>query len=252
MSVIAVYNLKGGVGKTASAVNLAAASASAYKKTLLWDLDPQGAATFYFRIKPKVRKGGRAMLQSKRGAGRDIRATNYERLDVVPADFRYRHIDTLLGRLKNPRKRLKRLVDPQRSEYDHQWIDCTPTISLISESVFEAADALLVPMIPTTLSLRTLEQVSSFVGRKGYTLPLLPFFTMADHRKRHHREVMETLPASFPNVLDTVIPYASDVERMGTERAPLQDFAPRSKAAEAYRSLWDEVQEKLTAPLQRR
>ena len=182
-----------------------------------------------------------AMLKGKRGANRDIRATNYDQLDLVPADFRYRRIDTVLGGLKRPKKRLRRLVDPQRDRYDFQWIDCAPNISLVSESVFSAADALLIPMIPTTLSMRPLKQVRDFTSRKGYDLPLLPFFTMADHRKRHHRDVIESLPRSFPNVLETVIPYASDVERMGVERAPVMDFAPRSKAASAYQALWDEI-----------
>jgi len=187
------------------------------------------------------------MLNSKRGPLRDIRATNYERLDLVPADFRYRSIDRLLGRLKGPKKRLRRLVDPLRAEYDYQFIDCAPNISLVSESVFTAADALLIPMIPTTLSLRTLEQVRDFTQRKGYKLPLLPFFTMVDTRKRHHRDVMSSLPKSFPNVLQTSIPYASDVERMGLERAPLRDFAAKSRACEAYDALWSEIQERLPA-----
>jgi len=247
MSVVAVYNLKGGVGKTATAVNLSAASAASFQRTLLWDLDPQGAATFYFRIRPRVRKGGRAMLQGKSGASRDIRATNYERLDVVPADFRYRRIDTLLGRLKRPKKRLSRLINPQREDYDFQWIDCAPTISLISESVFEAADVLLMPMVPTTLSLRTLEQVTEFMDRKGYRKPLLPFFTMVDQRKTLHREVMTELPKTFPGMLKTVIPYSSDVERMGTTRAPLRDFAPKSKAAKGYDALWVELQQLLSS-----
>ncbi len=245
MTVLAIYNLKGGVGKTASAVNLAAASALAHHRTLLWDLDPQGAATFYFRIKPRVRKGGVSMLKGKRGANRDIRATNYDHLDVVPADFRYRSIDAVLGRLKRPKKRLRRLVDPQRAEYDYQWIDCAPNISLISESVFAAADALLIPMIPTTLSLRTLKQVQDFTSRKGYDLPLMPFFTMADQRKKHHREILDALPRTFPSMLRTIIPYASDVERMGVERAPLLEYAPRSKAAVAYQSLWEEISARL-------
>jgi cellulose biosynthesis protein BcsQ len=117
-------------------------------------------------------------------------------------------------------------------------LDCPPSISLVSENVFEAADVLLVPIVPATLSSRTFAQLLDVVGDAAQ---VLAFFSMVDGRKRLHREVMEALRDQHPEVLDTAIPAASDVEKMGLHRAVLDDFAARGRAAVAYRALWEEV-----------
>ena len=130
------------------------------------------------------------------------------------------------------------MLAPLRDDYDYTFLDCPPSISLVSESVFEAADALLVPIIPATLSSRTLEQLHERAREQGPQV--LGFFSMADRRKRLHRELMDEL-AGEHDVLETVIPTSADVERMGAQRAALVDFAPRSRAARAYADLWAEV-----------
>ena len=96
MSVVACYHLKGGVGKTAAAVNLGHRFAERGARTLVWDLDPQGATTFYFRVKPKVKGGVQTLLRRSRDARRAIRGTDYEGLDLLPADFSARHLDAVL------------------------------------------------------------------------------------------------------------------------------------------------------------
>ena len=118
------------------------------------------------------------------------------------------------------------------------FLDCPPSISLVSESVFEAADALLVPMIPATLSSRTFAQLDEVV-RGGPQV--LAFFSMVDGRKRLHREVMAALRAAHTSVLDAVIPAAADVERMGAVRTVLPEFAPHGRAAAAYEALWTDI-----------
>ncbi len=247
MRVLATYNIKGGVGKTATAVNLAYLAAVEDARTLVWDLDPQGAATFYFRVKPKVKGGSRDLLRGKRSLGDAVKGSDYDNLDLLPADFSYRDMDLLLDEADNPRQRLRELLVPLEWEYEYVFLDCPPSISLMSESVFHAADVLLVPMIPTTLSLRTLDQLLRFIdeNRIGSTA-LLPFFSMADRRKNLHREIMEQLPRERPGILRSHIPYASEVERMGVERAVLGSFATKSSvAAEAYRKLWDEIKTRI-------
>ncbi len=246
MRVLATYNLKGGVGKTASAVNLAWLSAGAGLRTLVWDLDPQGAATFYFRVKPKVKGGGRALITGRRPLDAVIRGSDFERLDLIPADLSYRHLDLLLDAEKKSRKRLRKLLAPLADQYDVVILDCPPAISLLTEAILEAADALLVPTMPTTLAVRTLEQTRDFAADHGPArLRLLPFFTMVDARKRLHKQVLEELPASFPELLSAAIPNASAVEQMGVHRAPVGAFAPDCAAAHAYASLWDEIVERL-------
>jgi cellulose biosynthesis protein BcsQ len=240
--VLATYNIKGGVGKTSAAVNLAYLAARDGARVLLWDLDPQGASTYLFRIKPKVKGGGRKLVRGKSDVDALIKGTDHDRLDLLPADFSYRHMDLALDGTKRPTRRLARVLAPLRDEYDYVFLDCPPSISLVSESVFEAADALLVPIVPATLSSRTFEQVSSLVDSGTR---VLAFFSMVDGRKRLHREVMERLAGEHDTVLEAFIPAAADVERMGLRRTVIAEFAPRSRAAQAYEALWDEVRTRL-------
>lgn len=256
MTVLATYNLKGGVGKTASAVNLAWLAAEDGLRTLLWDLDPQGAATFYFRVKPKVRGGAKGLVRGRHDALDAVRGSDHDNLDILPADFRYRHMDRVLhdgpdGK-KARRRQLAEVLDPLRDAYDLILLDCPPSLSLTSENVFDVADALLVPLIPTTLSVRTLEQLLDFRRQRGLALSVWPFFTMVDRRKKLHVDLLEALPRQLADVVDpeagwlsTVVPTASEVERMGITRQPLGAFAPGTPAFAAYRSLWSEVRGRL-------
>ena len=243
MNVYATYNIKGGVGKTTAAVNLAWLSAAAGHRTLLWDLDPQGAATFLFRVKPRVKGGGKALINGTKSLDAAIKGTDFDNLDLLPADFTYRNMDLLLDGTggKAPR-RLAALLAPLAAEYDVIFLDCPPSISLVSENVLHAADTLVVPLIPTTLSVRTLDQLTGFVaGFDGYRPRVLAFFSMADRRKRLHQETIKTLTAERPDVSGAVIPSLSVIERMSVERAPVTSFAPASQAARAYRTLWSDL-----------
>jgi cellulose biosynthesis protein BcsQ len=242
-SVLAAYNIKGGVGKTSTAVNLAYLAARGGATTLLWDLDPQGASTYLFRIKPKVQGGARRLLRRSADVASQIKGTDFERLDLLPADFRYRHMDLALDRFKRPTKRLARVLSPLRSEYDFIFLDCPPSISLVSESVFEAADALLVPMIPATLSSRTLDQLEPLIAAGGDGGPkILAFLSMLDLGRPLHRELLHRLRATHPTtMLGAAIPVADEVERMGEERNVVASFAPTSSAARAYEALWLDV-----------
>lgn len=242
MKVIAIYNIKGGVGKTATAVNLSYLASLDGVPTLIWDLDPQGAASFYFRIKAKVRGGGRKLVEGKLDPDEAIRGTDFENLDLLPADFSYRNMDIFLEHTKKPVKRLHKLLQPFSEEYGYVFLDCPPSISSASESVFAAADVLLVPTIPTTLSLRTFQQIQKFFSRQDYgAIRILPFFVMVDRRKQMHRLIVDRPPAFMSDVLQSSVPYASEIERMGVHRAPVGVFAHRSRAAQSYHDVWQEV-----------
>src|SRR3954451_4357609 len=206
--VLATYNIKGGVGKTSASVNLAYLAARDGARTLLWDLDPQGGSTYLLRVKPKVKGGGRKLVRGKSQLDSLVKGTDFDGLDLLPADFSYRHMDIALDTTKRPTRRLSRLLAPLAGEYEYVFLDCPPSISLVSESVFDAADALLVPMIPATLSARTFSQLLEVVD--GQT-QVLAFFSMVDQRKRLHHEVMEEMRASYPEVLTAAIPAAADV-----------------------------------------
>jgi chromosome partitioning protein len=248
VKILATYNIKGGVGKTAAAVNLAHRAAVEGNRVLVWDLDPQGATSFYFRVKPKVKGGGEALVSGRRDIDRAIKGTDHDRLDLVPADFSYRNLDLLLDEAKKPHGRLRRLLNPLRKQYDIVLLDCPPSISLASEAVFRASDALVVPVIPTTLSIRTFDQLDDFLAANPTVtrrLKVLGFFSMVDRRKKLHRELLSDLRRQRPDLLETQIPAATQVERMGVYRAPVAEFAPDSRAARAYRSLWSEISARL-------
>lgn len=242
MKIIAAYNIKGGVGKTSTAVNLAYIASQNNYNTLLWDLDPQGASSYYFRVKPKVKGGSKELIAGERKLDGLIKATDFDNLDLLPADFSFRNLDLVLDERKKPTQRLKKLLKPLTKEYDYIFLDCPPNISLLSEAVFEASEILLSPIIPTTLSLRTLEQLKKYLKDNQLKhLQLIPFFSMADRRKKMHREIMDTLVDKHPDILPCAIPYASDIERMGWERMPLGAYSKRCKSVEAYQKLWQNI-----------
>jgi cellulose biosynthesis protein BcsQ len=246
MKILATYNIKGGVGKTATAVNMGFLSARMGARTLIWDLDPQGAASFYFRIRAKIKGGGKQLIRGKRDLDSLIRGTDFDLLDLLPADFSYRNLDLFLDHEKKPNKRLRRLLKPLAEDYDYMFIDCAPSISLVSESVFTAADALLVPTVPTTLSLRTLKQLRKHLDGIARPPKIFPFLCMVDRRRALHRVTSErALEDAY--FLRTQIPYSSTVEKMGLNREPLGEFAAKSLPARAYESLWHEVRMRLNA-----
>ncbi|MGV0745522.1 ParA family protein [Mycolicibacterium sp. XJ870] len=242
MKIYATYNIKGGVGKTSAAVNLAHLSALQANRTLLWDLDPQGAATYLFRVRPKVKGGSKALVRGRTTLDDAIKATDFDLLDLVPADFTYRNMDVQLDGAKRPTRRIRQLLQPLADEYDVVFLDCPPSISLVSENVLHAVDTLLVPMIPATLSVRTFDQLVSFVGDFDGRQPTVKaFFSMVDRRKRLHREMVEHLSQERPGILGTDIPALSIIEQMAEKRAPVTAFAPTSPAARQYQALWGEI-----------
>jgi chromosome partitioning protein len=242
VKVFATYNIKGGVGKTSAAVNVAYLAASEGQRTLLWDLDPQGAATYLFRIKSGVPGGAKALVRGRTGMDDPVKATDYDNLDLLPADFSYRNMDLALDHGKSPTRRITELLATVAADYDVVFLDCPPSVSLVSESVLRATDALLVPLIPTTLAVRTYDQLIDFVAAAKAPRPaVLAFFSMVDRRKKLHRESMAALRDGRPGIADAAIPAAAVVENMGPKREPVVVSAPSSEAARAYVALWLEA-----------
>ena len=242
MKTIAVYSMKGGVGKTATAVNLAYCAAKSGNFTLICDLDPQAASTFYFRIKASKNFNASKFIKGGKNIYKNIKGTDFLNLDLLPSKLSYRNFDLALDALKNSTKKLKAIFKELEDDYDYLFLDCPPGISLISENVFNASDIILVPIIPTTLSVRTYIKLLKFFKKKKLDSgKIYPFFSMVENRKKMHQETIRKLAKKKNNFLTTHIPYRSDIEKMGIEKRPVPEYAKNSPATESYFSLWKEI-----------
>lgn len=247
MFIASLYNLKGGVGKTASCVNFAYMAAMDGYKTLLWDLDPQGAASFYYNAQPKPRANMKRLLDQSVSIASAIMATDYENLDIIPTDVSSARLEHSLATASS-KKLMKSLLKDLENDYDFIFIDCAPGISTLADNVFHASDAVLMPVIPTTLSVRSYEIVKDYFRDKmgADAWKLMCFFAMADTRKGMHNEIMDEL-CTDPSFFEHYIPTLSDIEKMGVYNAPVEAFAPSSFANKCYRALWKEIKEGVLA-----
>ena len=244
MKTIAIWTIKGGVGKTSAAVNLAYSAATDGLRTLLWDLDPQGAASFYLRIPATEGTAVRSLTRKKSNLADLTKPTEFDNLSMLPADFSNRHLDLALGEAKKPEKRLAAKLAGLESFFDLVFLDCPPSVSLVSEAVINTVDAVVVPVIPSTLSMRTLHQVRAFVSEQSRGVDVIPFLSMVDRRKKMHTKIGLACLAD-PAFLGVTIPSASVVEKMGLTRAPVAATLPSQPAARAFAALWRELRDRI-------
>jgi chromosome partitioning protein len=246
MKIIAIYNIKGGVGKTATTVNLAYTAAADGNKVLLMDIDPQGASSFYYKVKPSLEGNASKILFGGKSIESAIRETEFTNLDILPADSKYRKLDNFLHNMKKSDKWLSKLFSPVKKQYDYVFIDCPPSVTAVSENLFENADIILVPVIPTVLSVRTYEQLKEFFKEEGFDRKkLIPFFSMYERRKNMHNESMESFAKKYPECMDIAIPYNSEIEKMGEYMAPIVHKYPYAEASQAYGKLWKKLKKSL-------
>ena len=240
MAVVAVYSVKGGVGKTTFAANLAwCAATHSSRRTLLWDLDAAGGAGFLLGVDPRKKKRATSVISRELDPTKLIKRTDYPRLDLLPADESIRALDIQLEEI-GKKNRIAKLTAALMKDYDRLVLDCPPVLNELSSQVMRAADLILVPIPPSPLSARALEIVREEVGAEGKKAPpIMPVFSMVDRRRTLHREALAEHP-DWP-----VIPAASAIEQCATRQAPVGVFAPRSPATAAFKKLWTGVERKL-------
>jgi cellulose biosynthesis protein BcsQ len=248
MRVVALSSIKGGVGKTTAAVNFAHLAAARGERVLLWDLDPQGAATYTLGVGSRVAGGARRLVGKSKRLSRSVVRTAHEGLDMVPADFSLRYLDLELSRLQNPQRRIARMLQHVSHRYDYVFLDCPPGITLTVEGAVRASDVVMVPVVPAGLPMRSFEQLASYfqADKQLRGVELLAFLSMVDRRKRAHREMSERLPQERSEMMDQWIPASVHVEAMADDRAPIIASHPRSRAATSYCDLFAALDETMT------
>lgn len=240
MAVVAVYSVKGGVGKTTIATNLAWCSAVlSRRRTLLWDLDPAGGSGFLLGAEQPAKRNAALVLLDRQDPGRLAEPTATPNLDILIADESLRQIDGQLLAL-GKRKRLLRISEALSKDYERIVLDCPPVLNELSAQVIRAADVIIVPLPPSPLASRAIETIrDDIAANHKQHPPILPVISMYDGRRKVHVEA-RAVAGSWP-----VIPMASVVEQMAVRRMPLGAFASTSPAAQAFARLWTAIERKV-------
>ena len=244
-----IANQKGGVGKTTTAINLSACLADLGKQVLLIDSDSQANATSGLGLE---KKPGASFYQSLLGNGKiseAIKATRRKNLEMIPSEVDLCGADVELAELPDSVGRLKALLQPLQKQgyYDYIFIDCPPSLSLLTMNAFAAADALVVPLQCEYYSLEGVAALQGLVDqiRDSGANPNLTIsgvlLTMFDGRIRLARQVVDEVRQFFGKaVFESIIPRTTRLAEAPSHGCPIVDYDPRSAGAEAYRVLAEE------------
>jgi cellulose biosynthesis protein BcsQ len=207
-------------------------------------LDAQGSASWIFRVTLDESVRPKRLLAEPGELLAAIRGSDFEGLDVLPADLSLTKLESALRKEVEPARAFSRALAELGQHYERIVLDCAPSVSLLNECVFATADALVVPTIPTALSLRTLANLHRHLRshRQG-GLRVLPFFSMVDGRKAMHRDVRAFARTEGLGFLAAEIPYSAHIENTAARRLPLSALAEPSPAAAAFEALGRELEE---------
>lgn len=245
---LALVNVKGGVGKTTTAVSLAAAFARSGLKVLVVDLDPQGSATTSFGVtREEASPSVAEVLLGETEAAEAIRETRVEEISLLPASLRLAGADLALARRQEPDKLLKRALSPVRRRYDVIVFDCPPGLSILTTNALNAAHAYVVPVLPHYLDMEALagffEAISSLKERIGKLPELLGILlTQVDHRTQVTDEVVAAIRATWgKRVFRTEIPVNVRLAEAPSHGRTIFELQSWSTGALAYGKLGGEV-----------
>ena len=245
--IIAIANQKGGVGKTTTAVNLSAALAEAGKKVLMIDLDPQGNTTSGLGEKVNEKNSVYDALMGRTSLGDCIQGTEIKKLKLVGSDIRLAGAEVELVSVKERESYLKKLLGPARDEYDYLFVDCPPSLSLLTLNALAAADSVLVPIQCEYYALEGVSSLMNTINRVKRTFnPHLEIegilLTMLDGRTNLGIQVVDQVKKHFKKeVFATMIPRNVRLGEAPSHGMPINLYDPKSTGAMAYQALAKEV-----------
>ncbi len=246
--ILTLANVKGGVGKTTTAVNLGAAFARSGLRVLIADLDPQGSATFSLGItSEESRPSSCDVLIDGLDAAAACRPTGLERVDVLPASIELATADLMLARKKNPHRLLSHALSSVRRSYDVVLIDCPPGLSLLTANGLAAGNAFIVPVVPHELAMEALsrffagwERIRKATGARSELLGVL--LTMVDHRAAATAQVTRTIRSRYgKSVFRTEIPINVRLAEAPAFGLTIFEYESWSTGAHAYAQLGGET-----------
>ena len=245
--IIAVVNQKGGVGKTTSTVNLAASVALKGQKVLLMDIDPQGNATSGLGVnKRELETSSYDVIVNALPIEKAIRKTEFENLWVLPSNMNLAGAELELVDMKHRESKIKNAVAPIKSDFDFIFLDCPPSLGLITLNALCAADTVLVPIQCEYYALEGLSQLMSTIRQvKRLYNPHIDMegvlLTMYDGRLNLTQQVVGELKRFFPKkVYATAIPRNVKLSEAPSYGLPIHYYDKNSKGAAAYDALADE------------